>query len=140
MEKAEDTGGSNGVSVGDTVSLSRQVTEEDVEKFAEITGDDNPLHLDADRAVETMFGGRIAHGMLVAGLISGALAELGDGTTIYHTQNMNFVGPVYLGDRVSVEVEVEEEQAEDLYKVWTAAKSQDTDEVVIEGEAVVLIQ
>lgn len=140
MATSDESGVENGVSVGDTVSLSRQITEEDVEKFAEVTGDDNPLHLDADHAVDTMFGGRIAHGMLIAGLISSALAEIGDGTTIYHTQEMDFVSPVYLGDRVSVEVEVEEELADGLYKVWTAAKSQETDEFVIEGTAQILVQ
>lgn len=140
MATSEDSGADNGVSIGDTVSLSRQITEEDVEKFAEVTGDDNPLHLDADHAVDTIFGGRISHGMLVAGLISAALAEIGDGTTIYHTQDMNFVAPVYLGDRVSVEVEVEEEISDGLYKVWTAAKSQESGELVIEGEAQILVQ
>ena len=71
------------LSVGDTYTLKKTITNDDVIMFAEVTGDENPLHLDDEYAKTTMFGERIAHGMISAGIISGAIGMHlpGPGTT-----------------------------------------------------------
>jgi 3-hydroxybutyryl-CoA dehydratase len=121
-------------SVGDTADASITVTEETIETYAELSGDDNPIHADEDYASETMFGGRIAHGMLSAGPVSAALAAL-PGDIVYLSQDLRFENPVYPGDTVTARVEVVEELGDDRMRVKTTAE---TEETVISGEAVVL--
>ena len=87
--------------------LRKQVTDRDIELFAEVSTDRNPVHLDEDYAQDTMFHGRIAHGMLTAGLISAVIGEQLPGHgTIYMSQNLKFLAPVRPGDMVLAEVEV----------------------------------
>lgn len=94
--------------VGETASLTKTVTEEDIQAFADITGDTNPIHLDDAYARTTRFGGRIAHGMLVAGFISAALgSKLPGPGAIYLGQELRFVAPVRPGDTLTVTVRVE---------------------------------
>lgn len=121
-------------SVGDTARAELTVTEETIEQYAALSGDDNPIHRDDDYASETMFGGRIAHGMLSAGPISAALADL-PGDVIYLSQDLTFENPVYPGDTVTARVEVVEDLGGDRVRVDTTAE---TDETVVSGEAVVL--
>jgi Acyl dehydratase len=78
--------------VGDHVRFSKEITDEDVVTFAGVSGDTNRLHLDDEFAAETRFGNRIAHGTLVSGLISAALARL-PGLTIYLSQTWSFSSP-----------------------------------------------
>lgn len=86
---------------------SKTVTDKDVEMFAEVTGDCNPVHLDEEYAKGTMFKGRIAHGMLTAGLISAVVGEQLPGHgTVYLGQTMKFLRPVRPGDTVYAEVKV----------------------------------
>lgn len=120
--------------VGDTAESSLTVTEDVIEAYADISGDHNPIHEDPEYASETMFGGRIAHGMLSAGPISAALAEL-PGDIIYLSQDLAFENPVYPDETVTARVEVVEELGDDRIRVETTAE---TDEPVISGEAVVL--
>jgi acyl dehydratase len=87
-------------SVGDTAESAVTVTEETIEAYADLSGDDNPIHRDPEYASETMFGGRIAHGMLSAGPVSAALADL-PGDIIYLSQDLTFENPVYPGDGVT---------------------------------------
>jgi len=124
--------------VGDTVTFSKHLSDEDVRAFARASGDTNRLHLDDEFAEQTRFGGRIAHGTLAAGLISAALARL-PGLTIYLSQDLKFCAPVGIGDRVSANVEVVEDLGEEQYRLTTEIHDEDEDETVIEGEAVVLI-
>jgi 3-hydroxybutyryl-CoA dehydratase len=121
-------------SVGDTATESLAVDQETIERYADLVGDDNPLHVDADYAAEGLFGGTIAHGMLGAGVISAAIAAL-PGDIIYVSQDLDFEAPVRPGDTLTADVEVAEDLGEDRLRVETTAE---TDETVIDGEAVVL--
>jgi 3-hydroxybutyryl-CoA dehydratase len=120
--------------VGDTAESSLTVTEDVIEAYADLSGDHNPIHEDPEYASETMFGGRIAHGMLSAGPVSAALAEL-PGDIIYLSQDLTFENPVYPDETVTAHVEVVEDLGDDRIRVETTAE---TDETVISGEAVVL--
>lgn len=87
--------------------VTKQVTDRDIELFAEVSTDRNPVHLDDDYAQDTIFGGRIAHGMLTAGLISAVIGEQLPGHgTIYMGQSLTFLAPVRPGDTVRAEVTV----------------------------------
>jgi acyl dehydratase/CBS domain-containing protein len=125
------------VAVGDTVRFEKTVSESDVEQFAELSGDTNRIHLESDFAEATMFGGRIAHGILTAGLISSALARL-PGLTIYLSQDLRFLGPVEPGETVTAVCEVIEDLDKGKYELATTVYGADG-EVVIDGDAVVLI-
>jgi acyl dehydratase len=126
------------LSVGDHVEFVKPITDEDVREFARVSGDTNRLHLDEEFAAETRFGGRIAHGTLVSGLISAALARL-PGLTIYLSQDMEFRAPVPIGDRVRAYVEVVEDLGNDQFRLKTQVTDGDGEKVVIDGEAVVII-
>ena len=125
---------------GDTASLSKTITDHDLRAFAEVSGDHNPLHLDEQFAHQTRFGRRIAHGMLSASLISAVIAnELPGQGSIYLGQSLQFVAPVFPGDTVEARVTVtgirEDKQIVKLDTVCTNQRN----EVVIKGEATVLI-
>ena len=124
------------IDVGDELSFSKTLTEEDIRAFAEASGDTNRLHLDGGFAARTRFGERIAHGTLVAGTISAALARL-PGLTIYLSQELSFLGPVSVGDRVTAECAVVERLAENRFRLTTTVRDGDG-EVVVDGEAVVI--
>ncbi|MFC6718249.1 MaoC family dehydratase [Natrialbaceae archaeon GCM10025810] len=124
------------IDVGDVVTFSKTITETDVREFASASGDTNRLHLDESFADETRFGERIVHGTLVAGLISAALARM-PGLTVYLSQDLEFVGPVAIGDRLTASVEVAEDLGGDRYRLETVVETDE--DVVIGGEAVVLI-
>lgn len=126
-----------GLSVGDCVTFAKPVTDDDVRRFAAVSGDTNRLHLDEEFADETRFGGRIAHGGLVSALISAALARL-PGVTIYLSQDLSFRGPVRIGDRASASVEVVEDVGGGRFRLETVVES--NEEVVVDGEAVVLVE
>ncbi|WP_435064445.1 MaoC family dehydratase [Halobaculum sp. EA56] len=121
--------------VGDAASASIDVTTDDIDAYADLTGDENPIHLDESYAAETMFGGRIAHGMLGAGVVSAALASL-PGDIVYLGQDLSFEAPVRPGDTVRADVEVIEDLGNDRVRVETVARVDG--ETVIDGEAVVM--
>lgn len=122
-------------SPGDRTTVSREITTERIETFAELTGDENPLHLDPEYAADGLFDGPIAHGMLAAGIISSALASL-PGDIIYLEQSLSFENPVYPGQTVTATAEVLEDLGRDRYRVETVASVDE--EVVASGEATVL--
>ena len=122
--------------VGDSVEFTKTISDQDVKSFAAASGDTNPLHLDDDFASKTRFRGRIAHGTLVGGLISAALARL-PGLTIYLSQDLEFHNPVRLGDRLTAECEVVEDLGDDQYRLTTRVV--DDGNTIIDGEAVVLV-
>ena len=124
------------IGVGDHFEFTKTVAEEDVTRFAAASGDTNPLHLDAEFAEDTRFRGRIAHGALVGGLISAALARV-PGVIVYLSQDMEFHNPVRLGDRVTAECEVVEDLGNDQFRLSTRVF--DGDDVAIDGEAVIMI-
>ncbi|MEL6641987.1 MAG: MaoC family dehydratase [Pseudomonadota bacterium] len=95
------------IEIGMTRSIRKVVTDRDIEMFAEVSTDRNPVHLDDDYAHDTIFGGRIAHGMLTAGLISAVIGEQLPGHgTVYLGQSLKFLAPVRPDDIVLAEVEV----------------------------------
>ncbi|MBS1301296.1 MaoC family dehydratase [Loktanella sp. SALINAS62] len=95
------------IEIGMVRSLRKVVTDADIEMFAQVTTDRNPVHLDEDYAQDTIFAGRIAHGMLTAGLVSAVIGEQLPGHgTVYMGQTLKFLGPVRPGDTVLAEVEV----------------------------------
>jgi acyl dehydratase/CBS domain-containing protein len=124
------------IDVGETATFSKTLSGEDVEAFAEASGDTNRLHLDEEYAAKTRFGTRIAHGTLVAGLISSALARL-PGLTIYLAQETRYLGPVEIGDRATANCEVVENIGDNRYRLTTEVLDEN-DETVIDGEAVVI--
>jgi len=127
----------NGLAVGDRVAFTKQISEEDVRTFADASGDTNRLHLEESFASGTRFGRRIVHGTLVSGLISAALARL-PGITIYLSQDLVFLSPVDIGERVSAVCEVVEEFGPRKYELTTDVHGADGERVV-EGEATVLV-
>ncbi|MGB3408266.1 MAG: MaoC family dehydratase [Jannaschia sp.] len=95
------------IEIGMSRSLRKVVTDRDIELFAEVSTDHNPVHLDDDYARDTIFEGRIAHGMLTAGLISAVIGEQLPGHgTVYLGQTLKFLAPVRPGDLVEAVVTV----------------------------------
>jgi len=125
--------------IGDSASLTKTFTDEDVRTFASISGDKNPVHLDDDYAAQTQFKKRIVHGMLTAGLISAVLGtQLPGKGSVYLSQSINFRAPVYLEDAITATVTVIKlREGKPIVTLATVCKNQD-DVVVLEGEAVLL--
>ena len=95
--------------IGMARSISKTISDADVAAFAQLSCDHNPVHLDEDYAQQTIFGGRIAHGMLTAALISAVIGEQLPGHgTVYLGQDLKFKAPVRPGDRVEAVVTVRE--------------------------------
>ncbi len=127
------------VQVGQTAELSKTYSAEDLMSFAAASGDNNPIHLDEQYAAGTSFGRPIAHGMLVAGLISAVLGtKLPGPGTVYLGQSLKFKAPVYIGDTITARIEVLSiRDGRPVATLSTNCYNQEG-ELVIEGEAVVL--
>ena len=126
--------------IGDSVQLTKTFGEAEIEKFAELTGDRNPLHMDAAFAARTRFKRRIAQGILSASLISTCIGMRLPGTgAIYLDQTLRFVKPVYIGDTVTLTATVSHiRQDKPLLTLSTIWTNQDGLRV-IEGEAHVML-
>lgn len=125
--------------IGRRASISKTISESDVYLFAGLTGDFNPAHVNAEKAKGSIFGERIAHGILITGLISAVIGmKLPGEGTIYLEQNAKFLKPVKIGDTVEAYVEIEEivNQEKGILKLKTYVVNQKND-VVINGYAVV---
>lgn len=125
------------LTVGDRFEFTKTLSDDDVREFAAASGDTNPLHLDDEYAEKTRFQGRIAHGTLVGGLISAALARI-PGLVVYLSQDLEFHNPVRIGETLTAACEIVEELGNNQYRLTTQVHNED-DDVVIDGEAVVLI-
>lgn len=95
------------LTIGDSASVTRTLTQDDIDAFARISGDDNPAHVDPDWAASSVFKARVAHGVLTAGLVSAALGtELPGPGAIYLSQTLKWTAPVYPGDALTATVTV----------------------------------
>jgi 3-hydroxybutyryl-CoA dehydratase len=125
--------------VGDEASLSNTVTEATINAFAEVSGDRNPVHIDADYAAATMFKERIAHGMLAAAYISAVFGmELPGPGAIYISQTLSFKAPVKIGDTVVTTVKVAElvpEKKRARFETVCTVNGKP----VVQGEAVLMV-
>ena len=127
------------IEIGMDASLTHDVTEADIIAFADVTGDTNPVHLDADYAATTMFKERIAHGMLTAGYISAVFGtKLPGPGAIYISQTLNFRGPVKIGNQVVTKVVVEELFAAKRRVLFSCLCTID-DKPVLQGEAMLMV-
>lgn len=129
------------IPLGEKTAISRSYSEDDVNLFVKMTNDTNPLHISEDYALTTRFRRRIVPGMLVASMISGVLGtKLPGYGTIYMSQELKFVRPVYLGDRLTCEVEVVEKlDARKLIILDTKIVNQEG-KIVISGRATVMLE
>ncbi len=136
---AEDV---QGLTVGSTASYSRKVTQEDIALYAQVSGDTNPLHLDAAYAARTRFAEPIAHGMFSVGAITAAIGTrlAPDSVVIYLSQNLQFRRPVKAGDTVTATLTVTAVDTErNRVSLDTVVTNQDGAEV-IRGDATVLVE
>lgn len=125
--------------IGQTASMSKTISESDIYMFAGLTGDFNPAHVNAVEAQKNIFGERIAHGILVTGLISAVIGmKLPGEGTIYMEQDVRFLKPVMIGDTVTAEATIEEivNDKKNIFKLKTIVKNQNN-ELVIDGFAIV---
>jgi 3-hydroxybutyryl-CoA dehydratase len=127
--------------IGQKAALSKQITLDDIEAYAKLTGDTNPVHLDEEVAGRTRFNGRIAHGLLGAGLISAVLGtKLPGPGGIYLSQTLKFHKPVYPGDEITAEVEVNDWRADKSRLELDTRCLNQRGEQVISGRAVLLVE
>ena len=122
-----------------TEELEKKITEKDINEFAKLSGDDNPVHTNSDFAKKTIFKQKVAHGFLSASLISMLIAtKLPGPGSIYLSQNLKFLAPVFIDDLVRVKVTVEEIDQEKK-KVKLQTECFKNEKKIITGEAVVLV-
>lgn len=128
------------IQVGERASITRTISQDDIQRFADLVGDSNPVHLDEAFASSTRFGRRIAHGMWPASLISAVLGTRLPGPgTIYLNQTLRFRAPVYAGDTVTAAVEVVELGDRGPKATLRTTCVNQNGEIVLEGDALVLI-
>ncbi len=127
------------LAVGQAAELTREVRGADLDAFAAVTGDDNPIHLDEAYAAATPFGGRVAHGMLAAGYISAVIGtKLPGPGAIYVSQTLRFRRPVRIGDAVTARVEITALDGKRA-RVILATVCRVNGKAVVEGEAEVMV-
>lgn len=121
------------LNIGDKASFQKTITETDVYLYAGITGDLNPAHINQVESEKSMFHGRIAHGMLTAGLVSAVLGmQLPGPGSIYLGQELKFMAPVKIGDTIKAEVEIIEKfEEKNRIKLSTVCTNQNGVEVLI---------
>ena len=127
--------------VGDMASISMSISTDDIDQFARLTGDVNPVHLSDEFAGKTRFGGRIVHGMWSASLISAVLGtKLPGPGTIYLSQNLMFKGPVRPGETITATVNVVKVRQDKHIVTLETYCENDKGQRIVEGEAVVLYE
>ena len=127
------------IQVGEKATFSKTMTEADIFAFAGITGDFNPIHVNAEFAKNSLFKQRVVHGMLTAGLLDQTLTNIGGAGNIHLSQLVKFLAPVFIGDTVTV---VSELVSKDPTKNRATIKSTVTNQAgktVLEGEALIMI-
>lgn len=129
------------ITIGSTYSFEVTISDELEEDFARISGDHNPLHMDEYYASKTKFGKRVCHGMLLASFFSRLVGmHLPGKNALYFSQNLNFVGPCFIGDKIFVKGEVvDKSEATRIIKLKTTIKNQEG-KLLVEGTAQVLVR
>lgn len=128
------------LSIGASATLAKTITELDLERFAEVSLDRNPVHFDEAYAQTTRFGGRIAHGMIGAGLISAVIGTQMPGPgTVYLGQTLQFKRPVRIGDTLSATATVKAIREDKPIATLDTTVVNQNGEVVLTGEATVLL-
>lgn len=126
---------------GDTAAVTKTILQTDIEKFAELSGDRNLIHLDENYAKGTRFHSCIAHGMLTSSLISNVIGnELPGLGSIYLSQNLKFVAPVFPGDTITARVTVTSIRPDKPIVTLETVCTNQREEAVVKGEAVVLVE
>ena len=129
------------IKIGDSASVTKTITEADIQTFGDLTGDHNPLHFDKEHASRTRFSQPISHGMLTGSLFSPIIAHKlpGEGA-IYLSQSLKFLAPVFAGDTITATLTVRDvRQDKQIITLDGVARNQ-KGEVVITGESVVLVE
>lgn len=127
------------INLGDSTTYTRLITNQEVEAFAAISGDHNPLHLDPEYAATTAFGECIAHGMLTGALISAAIAmQLPGPGSVYLSQSLQFKSPVFLGDTLTVTLTVIDKHAKRPWITLQCQVDNQDGKAVAKGEAQVV--
>lgn len=128
------------IKVGDKFTNERLVTDELIRKFAEVSGDYNPIHLDEEVAKTTRFGRRIAHGMLSGAFISAVLGyEFTERRIVYLSQTLKFTSPVFIGDTVTTIGTVKTIREDKPIVTLDTVCTNQNGETLVTGEAVVMI-
>lgn len=129
------------IEIGSKYSFEVTISEELEEDFAKISGDHNPLHMDEQYAQKTKFGKRVCHGMLLASFFSRLVGMYLPGkNALYFSQNLNFVGPCFIGDKITVNGEVfDKSEATRMIKLRTTINNQER-KLLVEGTAQVLVR
>jgi 3-hydroxybutyryl-CoA dehydratase len=127
------------IQLGDEATYSKVITMDMVKAFADISGDTNPVHIDADYAKGTVFKENIAHGILVTGLISKILGcDLPGYGSVYVSQQVSFLRPVKIGDEITAKVEVIDREDKRGYVTFKTTCANQLGKIVIKGEAIVI--
>ncbi|MBU0996698.1 MAG: MaoC family dehydratase [Firmicutes bacterium] len=127
------------ISIGDYETFTKKFTEDDTEKYANLTQDFNPAHMDEDYASKTMFKKRIVHGMLVSSMFSTIFGMKFPGVgSIYTKQSLKFKKPVYFGDEITAKVTVSEIIIERNRVIFECVSINQLGETVIEGQAEIM--
>lgn len=122
--------------IGDKASFSRQFDAQDVETFARISADDNPIHTDEDFAAASIFGKRVVHGIFTVSMFSKIFGTIYPGNGgIYLSQNTRFLRPVFVGDSVTAEVELIDFQEEKRIGTFSTRCINGEGKIVADGEA-----
>ncbi len=132
--------GTRDIKIGDSFRTVREVTDELVRAFAEVSGDRNPIHLDEEFAAKTRFGRRIAHGMLSGAFISAVLGnEFSERRIVYMSQTMRFVAPVFIGDTITTTATVTHIREDKPIVTLETTCTNQNGQTTLTGESVVMI-
>ncbi len=128
------------IKIGDRFATTREITDELIRGFAEVSGDFNPIHLDEDFAATTRFGRRIAHGALSGALISAVLGhEFRERKIVYLSQTMKFIAPTFIGDTITATGTVKSIRESKGIVILDTVCTNQYGEVTVQGEAAVMI-
>ena len=126
--------------IGQRASFTKTVTESDVTMFAGLTGDFNPVHVDAEYARKSRFGQRVAHGIFTVGLISAVLGNKLPGPgCIYLSQQIEFLAPVFIGDTITAVVEITEWREDKRIMTLKTDCYNQVQKEILTGKAVLLV-